>query len=943
MFWMQEAKLQGEDTTGKFGWSVAIDGDAVVVGATNEDTDYGTDAGAAYIFRRIGGAIWSQEYRFTAWWYTVDNSYFGRRVAIDGDDVVVGTYGDSDRAFVYKTNSPSMWFLATTLSGADGSRFGSSVAVDGGTVVVGAEYASTVFVYESDDTGMMWLQTRALTSPDADDMFGGYLAVDGGTLFVGAYFNDEAGNDAGAVYVYEGVYEDSSADDGDDYDDPSSVTCPGQDEFCDCDSDCTDPLGSAWCQCDAAQACCAGAGDDEFGDDEFGDGDEDPPAAVVVKTVDSLCVGDGACPAVWALGEAGISSEVFPSSKFETDGSVTLKIAVATTGATDDMAGVLQVAVDCLDFDLTADLCDAGDGCVLHSTVGRNLDPLALVEGDLCPDHVTVDGNIVNLTLGVTVGVGHSDPFEALASFEHRTTYLIDVVDKVILSAGTDGIDTQHVSESLALGLAADRVALMPDASTPCDVTTPADPEEDMRANSRICIAVEATGDDKDSYVAFLRDAEIKNRDSGERTTLVMGRQFPVDADGFDKYAGAWLNDAHEDASALPADYVDFFTFFLPPKLRPAEGQDATLDVDMTVEYHHIATGERRLRTVSRELQVGGDETTTLEVAVTEPALADAGTAGVDVTLELDGLTMADWEDLDLVDSVVDAAGVVLADQVAVASVAASAGGIAVAVHVSGVDDAGAHAVAVALAADVASGTFYFRLASTGAAVDGVVLADEVAFYEAAAPVAVVDVEIQSGVAFKNLDAAAFNADAAAQLQFKKAVVAAVEDVVSTKQVTNVVARAGAARRALREGAVVDYTVAVTKTLRDDVDAAYADAYLAEVVESLDAAAADGVLGDVLRHGSTFFADVEVDVEATARRVEATTVVAAERREAADDSGEAKGAGANVPLLVSLGAVLGVGASSAAYYYKTKKARETVAVAAAAEEMDVEPAAPSKV
>ena len=36
-----------------------------------------------------------------------------------------------------------------------------------------------------------------------------------------------------------------------------SVQCDGADSFCDCEDDCDDDEGSAWCQCEEAQACCA--------------------------------------------------------------------------------------------------------------------------------------------------------------------------------------------------------------------------------------------------------------------------------------------------------------------------------------------------------------------------------------------------------------------------------------------------------------------------------------------------------------------------------------------------------------------------------------------------------------------------------------------------------------------------------------------------------------
>ena len=63
---VQQSRLSATDAEAldEFGWAVAISGNTAVVGARNEDPDYGkgplTSAGAAYIFVR-SGAAWIQE------------------------------------------------------------------------------------------------------------------------------------------------------------------------------------------------------------------------------------------------------------------------------------------------------------------------------------------------------------------------------------------------------------------------------------------------------------------------------------------------------------------------------------------------------------------------------------------------------------------------------------------------------------------------------------------------------------------------------------------------------------------------------------------------------------------------------------------------------------------------------------------------------------------
>jgi len=91
--WTQRQKIQASDaqTDDSFGSSVAVDGDTLVVGAWIEDT-VAASAGAAYIFTR-SGTTWTQQSKIQA--SDVEASdFFGYSVAISGDTVVVGANGE---------------------------------------------------------------------------------------------------------------------------------------------------------------------------------------------------------------------------------------------------------------------------------------------------------------------------------------------------------------------------------------------------------------------------------------------------------------------------------------------------------------------------------------------------------------------------------------------------------------------------------------------------------------------------------------------------------------------------------------------------------------------------------------------------------------------------------------------------------------------------------
>ena len=215
--WSQQAKIQSSDIAAgdKLGWSVAIDGDTMVVGAGYEDNTGGTDAGAAYVFIR-SGTSWSQQAKLVAS-DAAASDYAGWSVAIDGDTLVVGAYGEdtggssAGAAYVF-TRSGTTWSQQAKIQASDAQandQFGGSVAIEGDTIVVaarledtGASAAGSVYVFTR--SGTSWSQQAKIQASDAagGDYFGEYVAIGGNTLVVGAYREGAGGTDAGAAYVF---------------------------------------------------------------------------------------------------------------------------------------------------------------------------------------------------------------------------------------------------------------------------------------------------------------------------------------------------------------------------------------------------------------------------------------------------------------------------------------------------------------------------------------------------------------------------------------------------------------------------------------------------------------------------------------------------------------------------------------------------------------------
>ena len=92
--WEQEAYLKASNT-GKgdhFGWSVAISGDSLVVGAYHQDSE----SGAAYVFNRTESS-WEQQ-AYLKGSNTENGDEFGHSVGISGDTLVVGAVFESSNS-----------------------------------------------------------------------------------------------------------------------------------------------------------------------------------------------------------------------------------------------------------------------------------------------------------------------------------------------------------------------------------------------------------------------------------------------------------------------------------------------------------------------------------------------------------------------------------------------------------------------------------------------------------------------------------------------------------------------------------------------------------------------------------------------------------------------------------------------------------------------------
>ena len=219
----------------EFGGSTGVNGDQ-----SNNDI---RDSGAAYVFRRSEGGSWSQEAYLKAS-NTDEFDRFGSSVAVYGDTVVVGAVGEassstgvdgdqldnnssrSGAAYVFHRDRFGVWSQQSYLKSSNAFEedlFGVAASIFGDTLVIGAvgesSAASGINGNELDDTepdagaayifvrhGEAWEQKAYVKPSNTDDNFefGLGVSVANGSLVIGARGEYNIGEiaDGGAAYIF---------------------------------------------------------------------------------------------------------------------------------------------------------------------------------------------------------------------------------------------------------------------------------------------------------------------------------------------------------------------------------------------------------------------------------------------------------------------------------------------------------------------------------------------------------------------------------------------------------------------------------------------------------------------------------------------------------------------------------------------------------------------
>jgi hypothetical protein len=196
---IEDAKLVPSDGSpqGRFGNSVAIDGNIAVVGATDgASMPEQSVPGAAYVFERQSNGTWRQVAKLLP--ATEDGtSNFGTSVAIEGNVIVVGCYFSPQTTVFERING--VWTRVATL----GDTGGVTVDIRNGTII--SSFFEGAHLYRRGANGWAKVQTLRNGYPQADaDYVGPSVAIAGSFAIHGSYGIDDTapGTPSGTAYIY---------------------------------------------------------------------------------------------------------------------------------------------------------------------------------------------------------------------------------------------------------------------------------------------------------------------------------------------------------------------------------------------------------------------------------------------------------------------------------------------------------------------------------------------------------------------------------------------------------------------------------------------------------------------------------------------------------------------------------------------------------------------
>ncbi len=208
--WIQKKLLAKSDgkTNDYFGLSVSISGDYAAVGAWGDDNPGFYSSGAVYVYQR-NGEDWTESARLTAGSDMMKDGRFGYSVSLSGNYLLVGATQSNAVYFFKKEDFGNNWEFSQKIESWESSNthFGYSVSIWENYAIIGCRYdtnqngtwagAAYIFEYETDQ----WIQKEKLIADgyDKSGYFGTSVSIHSDYAVAGA---PKAGG-WGDVYIYK--------------------------------------------------------------------------------------------------------------------------------------------------------------------------------------------------------------------------------------------------------------------------------------------------------------------------------------------------------------------------------------------------------------------------------------------------------------------------------------------------------------------------------------------------------------------------------------------------------------------------------------------------------------------------------------------------------------------------------------------------------------------
>jgi hypothetical protein len=151
--WRQLFKFVAPDpfTNDSFGFAVSLDGDFAYISAVGQDLPGVNQGGEVYVYQRITASNWQLITRFNAA-TPIANGFFGTAIDVEGARAVTTAWQEGvtldNAAYVHDLQSGGTWLQSARIRPTDTALediFGRSVAIDGDEALIGAMNAANPF------------------------------------------------------------------------------------------------------------------------------------------------------------------------------------------------------------------------------------------------------------------------------------------------------------------------------------------------------------------------------------------------------------------------------------------------------------------------------------------------------------------------------------------------------------------------------------------------------------------------------------------------------------------------------------------------------------------------------------------------------------------------------------------------------------------------------